>query len=82
MAKGEIAHHEQFLLLSLCLEKSSDANASQTGCILKRISTYICHNESLPLISLTYPAIIGQKHFFRFQHQINKIPPFLNIIQQ
>ena len=31
MAKGEIAHHEQFHLLPSCLKKSSAAIASKKG---------------------------------------------------
>ena len=37
VAKEEIDHHEQFLLLPQCLQKSSAANASECVCKWERV---------------------------------------------
>ena len=37
VAKGEIAHHEQFLLLPQCFQKSSASNAPECDCKWKRV---------------------------------------------
>ena len=38
VAKGEIAHHEQFLLLPQLLQKSSAAEASERGYMWERVN--------------------------------------------
>ena len=38
MAKGEIAHHEQFLLLQHCFQKASAAEASRVFCMRERVN--------------------------------------------
>ena len=37
MAKGEIAHHEQFHLRPQCFQKSFAAKASESVCIWERV---------------------------------------------
>ena len=37
MAKGEIAHHEQFHLWPQCFQKSSAAEASESVCMWERV---------------------------------------------
>ena len=37
VAKEEIAHYEQILLLSQCFQKSSAAKASESVCMLERV---------------------------------------------
>ena len=38
MAKGEISHHEQFLLLPQCFQKPSAAAASESVYICERVN--------------------------------------------
>ena len=57
MAKGEIAHYEQFLLLSQCFQKSSAEEVSEIDYMMERIKIrfssdsapmyiwrFLCHN--------------------------------------
>ena len=37
-AKGEIAHYEQFILLSQCFQKLAEAHTSKFVCIRERIT--------------------------------------------
>ena len=37
IAKGEIAHYEQFLLLPKCFQKSSAAEASESVCMRESV---------------------------------------------
>ena len=37
MAKGEIAHHEQFLLLPQCFQKTSVPEASESVCMREMV---------------------------------------------
>ena len=43
MEKEEIAHFEQFPLLSQCFKKSSAAEASESVCMWERVKTF-SHN--------------------------------------
>ena len=38
MAKGEIVHHEQFILLPQCFQKSSAAEVSKRVCMWERFN--------------------------------------------
>ena len=38
VAKGEIAHYEQFLLLPQCFQKTSAAEAPETICMWERVN--------------------------------------------
>ena len=44
-AKGEIAHFEQFLLLSQCFQKSFVAEASESICMLLCVIPIITFNK-------------------------------------
>ena len=44
MAKGEIAHHEQFLISPQCFQKSSALEASESVCMRKRVNTEMFSN--------------------------------------
>ena len=39
--KGEIVHHEQFLLLSQCFKKPSSTEASESVCMWETVNTII-----------------------------------------
>ena len=40
--KGGIGHHEEFLLLSQCFQKSSASETSESVCMLERVILNFC----------------------------------------
>ena len=59
VAKGEIAHNEQFVLLSQCFLKSTAADASETVCMRGRVTTLIyVKNDNKSTITLGLPLVL------------------------
>ena len=57
MAKGEVAHHEQFLLLPQCFQTSAAAEASESFCMWERVKRPKCifhmnilNDEEAPIV--------------------------------
>ena len=62
MAKGEIAHYEQFLLLSLCFQKPSAAEASESVCMRERDRHACCSQKHVYQVSFEHV-----EHFFSYE---------------
>ena len=52
VAKGEIAHFEQFPLLSPCFQKSSAADASERVCMWERVTNELCRKKGYLILYL------------------------------